>query len=165
MAGELDPRAAGARRFDGQVAVITGGGQGIGSATARRLAQEGASIVIGDMVAETSDRVCAAIREFGGECVVSLGDLSRWENAEALMRRAMETYGRIDVLANIAGGRAYRRRHHLVPVLPVLHAGTDPNRDGPQLLDRHVVLSSHPAPHDSAGLRLNRQHRHPRRYR
>ena len=104
MAGELDPRAAGARRFDGQVAVITGGGQGIGSATARRLAQEGASIVIGDMVAETSDRVCAAIREFGGECVVSLGDLSRWENAEALMRRAMETYGRIDVLANIAGG-------------------------------------------------------------
>ncbi|CAI8049041.1 1,6-dihydroxycyclohexa-2,4-diene-1-carboxylate dehydrogenase [Geodia barretti] len=104
MAGELDPRAAGARRFDGQVAVITGGGQGIGSATARRLAQEGASIVIGDMVAETSDRVCAAIREFGGECVISLGDLSRWENAEALMRRAMETYGRIDVLANIAGG-------------------------------------------------------------
>ena len=84
--------------------MITGGGQGIGSATARRLAQEGASIVIGDMVAETSDRVCAAIREFGGECVVSLGDLSRWENAEALMRRAMETYGRIDVLANIAGG-------------------------------------------------------------
>ena len=54
MARELDPRAAGARRFDGQVAVITGGGQGIGSATARRLAQEGASIVIGDMVAETS---------------------------------------------------------------------------------------------------------------
>ena len=84
--------------------MITGGGQGIGSATARRLAQEGASIVIGDMVAETSDRVCAAIRGFGGECVVSLGDLSRWENAEALMRRAMETYGRIDVLANIAGG-------------------------------------------------------------
>ena len=85
--------------------MITGGGQGIGSATARRLAQEGASIVIGDMVAETLDRVCAAIREFGGECVVSLGDfIPVGENAEALMRRAMETYGRIDVLANIAGG-------------------------------------------------------------
>ena len=159
MAGELDPRAAGARRFDGQVAVITGGGQGIGSATARRLAQEGASIVIGDIVAETSDRVCAAIREFGGECVVSLGDLYRWENAEALMRRAMETYGRIDVLANIAGGNIS------VPVLPVLHTGTDPNGDGSQLLDRHVVLSGHPAPYDPAGLRLDRQHRHPRRYR
>ena len=104
MAGDLDPRAAGARRFEGQVAVITGGGQGIGAATARRLAQEGASIVIGDLVAETSERVRAAIQDFGGSCVVSVGDLSRWENAEALMARAMEAYGRIDVLANIAGG-------------------------------------------------------------
>ena len=104
MAGELDPRAAGARRFEGQVAVITGAGQGIGAATARRLAQEGASIVIGDMVAETSERVCAAVRDFGGSCMVSLGDLSKYENAEALMAAAMEAYGRIDVLANIAGG-------------------------------------------------------------
>ncbi len=104
MTGVLDPRAAGARRFEGQVAVITGAGQGIGAATARRLAQEGASIVIGDMVAETSERVCAAVRDFGGSCTVSLGDLSKWENAETLMATAMEAYGRIDVLANIAGG-------------------------------------------------------------
>ena len=104
MAEILDSKAAGARRFEGQVAVITGAGQGIGAATARRLAQEGASIVIGDMVAETSQRVCAAIRESGGSCVISLGDLSKWENAEALMTTAMEAYGRIDVLANIAGG-------------------------------------------------------------
>ena len=104
MAGVLDPKAAGARRFEGQVAVITGGGQGIGAATARRLAQEGASIVIGDLVAETSERVRAAVQDFGGSCVVSVGDLSRWKNAEALMARAMEAYGRIDVLANIAGG-------------------------------------------------------------
>ena len=63
MAQVLDTKAAGARRFEGQVAVVTGGGQGIGAATARRLAQEGASIVIGDMVAETSERVRQAIRE------------------------------------------------------------------------------------------------------
>ena len=104
MAGELDPRAAGARRFEGQVAVVTGAGQGIGAATARRLAQEGASIVIGDMVEETSAKVCADIQEFGGSCVIALGELSKWENAEALMARAIEAYGRIDVLANIAGG-------------------------------------------------------------
>ena len=104
MVEALDPRAAGARRFEGQVAVITGGGQGIGAATARRLAQEGASIVIGDLVAETSERVRTAVQGFGGSCVVSVGDLSRWENAEALMSKAMDAYGRIDVLANIAGG-------------------------------------------------------------
>ena len=100
----LDPRAAGARRFEGQVAIVTGGGQGIGSATARRLAQEGASIVIGDMVAETSERVRDEIMDFGGACDVSIGDLSQWENAEALMAKANDAFGRIDVLANIAGG-------------------------------------------------------------
>ena len=104
MAGELDPRAAGARRFEGQVAVVTGAGQGIGAATARRLAQEGASIVIGDMVEETSQRVCTDIQEFGGSCVIALGELSKWENAEALMARAIDAYGRVDVLANVAGG-------------------------------------------------------------
>lgn len=104
MVGMLDPKAAGARRFEDQVAVVTGGGQGIGAATARRLAQEGASIVIGDMVAETSERVRKQIRDFGGACEASIGDLSRWESAEALMARAQDAFGRIDVLANIAGG-------------------------------------------------------------
>ncbi len=104
MAGMLDPKAAGARRFEGQVAVVTGGGQGIGAATARRLAQEGAAIVIGDMVAETSERVSRDIRDFGGSCEIFLGDLSKWANAEALMAKAQDAFGRIDVLANIAGG-------------------------------------------------------------
>ncbi len=74
MAAELDPRAAGGRRFEGKIAVVTGAGQGIGAATARRLAQEGASIVIGDMVEETSQKVCADIQEFGGPA------LSPWES-------------------------------------------------------------------------------------
>ena len=104
MAEMLDPKAAGARRFEGQVAVVTGGGQGIRAATARRLAQEGASIVIGDMVSETSERVRLEIQDFGGSCEISLGDLSKWENAEALMARANDAFGKIDVVANIAGG-------------------------------------------------------------
>jgi dihydroxycyclohexadiene carboxylate dehydrogenase len=104
MAGELDPRAAGAKRFEGKVAVVTGAGQGIGAATARRLAQEGAAVVIGDMVEETSQRVCDELKEFGASCIISLGELSKWENAQALMARAYEEYGRIDVLANVAGG-------------------------------------------------------------
>lgn len=104
MADVLDPRAAGGRRFEGKVCVVTGGGQGIGSATVRRMAQEGASIVIGDMVEATSRKVCQEVRDFGGQCIVALGELSKWENAEALMARAHEEFGRIDVLANVAGG-------------------------------------------------------------
>jgi dihydroxycyclohexadiene carboxylate dehydrogenase len=84
--------------------VVTGAGQGIGAATARRLAQEGASIVIADMVDATSQRVCTELKEFGASCIVFLGDLSKWENANALMARVHETYGRVDVLANVAGG-------------------------------------------------------------
>ena len=101
MAGVLDAKAAGARRFEGKVAVVTGAGQGIGAATARRLAQEGAAVVIGDMVEESSMRVRD---EFGGEAAVCLGELSKWENAQALMAFAQEQFGRIDVLANVAGG-------------------------------------------------------------
>ncbi|PKB82816.1 MAG: hypothetical protein BZY88_03665 [SAR202 cluster bacterium Io17-Chloro-G9] len=104
MPGDLDSRAAGGRRFEGQVAVITGAGQGIGSATARRLAQEGASIVIGDMVEESSQRVKKEIEDFGGSATICLGELSKWENADKLMTHAINTYGRIDVLANVAGG-------------------------------------------------------------
>ena len=109
MVDVLDPHAAGSRRFEGKVAVITGAGQGIGAATARRLAQEGASIVIGDVVEATAQKVCAELEEFGARCAVAIGDLSQWENAESLMETAHQAFGRIDALANVAGGTIWFR--------------------------------------------------------
>jgi dihydroxycyclohexadiene carboxylate dehydrogenase len=100
----LDPRAAGARRFVGKVAVVAGGGQGIGSATARRLAQEGATVVVADRVAATAERVRDELVAAGATADTFVGDLSNREVAVALMDAAVAAYGRIDVLVNVVGG-------------------------------------------------------------
>jgi NAD(P)-dependent dehydrogenase (short-subunit alcohol dehydrogenase family) len=100
----LDPRACGARRFEGKIAVVAGAGQGIGSAAARRLAQEGASVVVADVVQATAEKVCEELVDFGASAVPFIGDLSKWKNCQALMARAKEEYRRIDVLVNIVGG-------------------------------------------------------------
>jgi dihydroxycyclohexadiene carboxylate dehydrogenase len=106
----LEPRAEGARRFAGKIAIVAGGGQGIGSATARRLAQEGAAVMVGDIVQASAERVCVQIQEFGGSASIYVGDLSRQEHAQGLMAKTKEAYGRIDVLVNIVGGTIWSQR-------------------------------------------------------
>ena len=103
----LDPRAAGGKRFRGKVAIITGGGGQIGGATARRLAEEGASLVIADVAEKAAQQVCDELRAFGAPAITFVGDLSKWETARALAARTKEEYGRIDALANIAGGNIW----------------------------------------------------------
>ena len=85
-------------RFAGQVAVVTGAAQGIGQDVARRLAAEGAKVVLADrsaLVHETAD-------ETGGLGVVA--DLETYAGATTLMQAAMDAHGRIDVLINNVGG-------------------------------------------------------------
>jgi dihydroxycyclohexadiene carboxylate dehydrogenase len=103
----LEPRAAGARRFEGKVCVVAGAGQGIGRATARRLAQEGGVLVLGDWVEASASKVAAEIEAFGGRAMTHSGDYSRWEDCEALMAHAVVTFGRIDVLVVIVGGTIF----------------------------------------------------------
>ncbi|HVZ45808.1 MAG TPA: SDR family oxidoreductase [Ramlibacter sp.] len=97
------PQAA--RRFEGQVAVVTGAAQGIGRAIAHRLAGEGASLVLTDLLDEELRATAAEVAQrAGGEVVYCSGDLSREESAEALRKRAIERFGQVDVLVNNAGG-------------------------------------------------------------
>ncbi|HKC33704.1 MAG TPA: SDR family NAD(P)-dependent oxidoreductase, partial [Xanthobacteraceae bacterium] len=65
MASDLDARAAGARRLDDKVCVVTGAGQGIGRATARRLGQEGGKIVVADRVDASASETVAQLRDHG----------------------------------------------------------------------------------------------------
>jgi NAD(P)-dependent dehydrogenase (short-subunit alcohol dehydrogenase family) len=86
------------RRLPGRVAVITGGGSGIGLATARRLASEGATVVIADVDGDTGT---AAAEEVGGLFVRT--DVTSERDVEALFRAADDAYGRIDIAFNNAG--------------------------------------------------------------
>jgi len=113
MAHELDPRAAGARRLQDKVCVVTGAGQGIGRAAARRLGQEGGKIVVADRAAEAADRVVKELHDHGIAATKAVVDLGSFAGAEALMAQAQEAFGRIDVLVNNVGGTIWIKPYHL----------------------------------------------------
>jgi NAD(P)-dependent dehydrogenase (short-subunit alcohol dehydrogenase family) len=86
-----------------KVAIVTGAGQGIGAATARRMAEEGAKVVVSDMNEETGNAVVEAIRAAGGEATFVRCDVTSRPDIEALVARTKGAYGRLDVLHNNAG--------------------------------------------------------------
>lgn len=103
----LDPRAAGAKRLLDRVAVITGAGQGIGRATARRMAEEGALIMICDRNPKGAERTRDELRTAGATAETHVADISQPEAARALIAAAIERFGRVDVLVNNAGGSMF----------------------------------------------------------
>jgi NAD(P)-dependent dehydrogenase (short-subunit alcohol dehydrogenase family) len=113
MAEELDARAAGARRLQGKVCIVTGAGQGIGRATARRLGQEGGTIVVADRVDAGATETVSDLRAHGVEARKVLVDLGTFAGAQALVEEAREAYGRIDVLVNNVGGTIWIKPYHL----------------------------------------------------
>jgi NAD(P)-dependent dehydrogenase (short-subunit alcohol dehydrogenase family) len=90
-------------RFENQVAIVTGGGRGIGRATAERLAAEGASVAVADIDHEPADRVVEAIRDAGGEAMALQLDVTSRRQVEQMLAAVLAQYERVDVLANIAG--------------------------------------------------------------
>ncbi len=89
-------------RFDGEVAIVTGGASGIGRASASLFANEGARVVIADVDEDKARQVAESIAKTGGEVVVERVDLSSLSDLEALVERTAERFGRIDILANVA---------------------------------------------------------------
>lgn len=91
------------KRFEGKVAVVTGGGGGIGSAISRRLADEGALVVVSDVNGEAAGLVAAEIASQGGSAIAVAADISQKEPCFVLIAEAFEQKGRIDILVNNAG--------------------------------------------------------------
>lgn len=88
-----------------RVAVVTGGGAGIGKACALRFAQEDYRVVIGDLSEVDAVATCKQITDAGGEAVYSLGNVSQEETCHAFAHLALDTWGRIDALVANAGAR------------------------------------------------------------
>jgi dihydroxycyclohexadiene carboxylate dehydrogenase len=113
MAVELDDRRAGARRLNDKVCVVTGAGQGIGRATARRLGQEGGTVVVADRIDVTATEALAELQNHGVQAMKAIVDLGTFAGAQNLMSQALDSYGRIDVLVNNVGGTIWMKPYHL----------------------------------------------------
>ena len=91
------------RRFEGRVALITGGSSGFGRATAVRLASEGADIAVADIDVEGGEETRRLVEEEGGRCLVVKADVTRAPDAQNMVAETVGAFGRIDVLFPSAG--------------------------------------------------------------
>ncbi len=96
----------------GRVVIVTGAGRGIGREHALEFARQGAKVVVNDLGVSNrgegggkgpADEVVQAIRDMGGEAVANAADVADWQQAEDLVRQAIDAFGRLDVVVNNAG--------------------------------------------------------------
>jgi 3-oxoacyl-[acyl-carrier protein] reductase len=91
------------KRFEGKVAIVTGGAQGIGAAIAGRLASEGAAVAVADLTAERGAETVESIVKDGGRAVAYGADVSKTEDVQTLVAAVVAEFGRVDILINNAG--------------------------------------------------------------
>jgi NAD(P)-dependent dehydrogenase (short-subunit alcohol dehydrogenase family) len=99
-------------RFDGRVAIVTGSGGGLGRSHALLLASRGAKVVVNDLGGafdgtgsgtSMADKVVEEIRAAGGEAVPNYNGVDTWEGGQAIVKTAMDAFGKVDILINNAG--------------------------------------------------------------
>ncbi len=87
-----------------RIAIVTGGGNGIGEAVAFSLASEGVKVVVADLSMDAARKVADAIQKEGGEALPAVCDATKPESIEALVNGAVQTHGALDILVNNVGG-------------------------------------------------------------
>lgn len=99
-------------RYDGKVAIVTGSGQGLGRSHAIELAKRGAKVVVNDLgggvdgsggSSEAAKAVVAEIEALGGEAIANGANVAKYDEVEAMVKQALDQWGRVDILVNNAG--------------------------------------------------------------
>jgi len=90
-------------RLDGKVAIVTGAGRGLGKGIALKLAEEGAKVVVGDVLEDIAAACAQEIKEAGGEAIAVAANIAKLAEVEALYAATEKAYGRIDIVVNNAG--------------------------------------------------------------
>src|SRR3954470_10688986 len=90
-------------RLKDKVAIVTGAGSGFGEGIAKRYAQEGAAVVVNDIVEQAARRVAGEIAQAGGKASVALADVSRDADVARLVKSALDAFGKLDIVVNNAG--------------------------------------------------------------
>ncbi|PIR27131.1 short-chain dehydrogenase, partial [Candidatus Berkelbacteria bacterium CG11_big_fil_rev_8_21_14_0_20_42_15] len=90
-------------RLEGKVAIITGAGSGIGKASAKLFAKEGAKVVVADWSEEGGRQTVEEIKSAGGEAIFIKTDVSKAADIDAMVLKCLEAFGKLDILYNNAG--------------------------------------------------------------
>lgn len=126
-------------RLQGKVALITGGGAGIGRAAARRFAREGARVAIAELKAEQGAAAAQEVAASGGAAVFVHADVTREDSVRDAVSQALGHFGRIDVLFNCAGGSSPRDGRAPEVDMEVWDATMNLDLRGTFLCCRHVL--------------------------
>lgn len=102
-------------RLDDRVAIVTGAGRGIGRATALRLGEEGAAVVVSDLDPEPAQEVADEIKKNGGRAISFTSDVTKMDDAQGLTKAAVDEFGKLDIVVNNAGITRDKMFHNMSP--------------------------------------------------